>query len=103
MPGGVVIDVRITPRGGRDAIDGLAHRADGRAVLKVRVRAPAHQGQANAALCRLLAEAAGSAPRQVTLVAGASARIKRVQIAGDAATLVAALRRSIEASGQPGR
>jgi uncharacterized protein YggU (UPF0235/DUF167 family) len=36
---GVVMDVRLTPRGGRDAIEGTERRADGRAVLKVRVRA----------------------------------------------------------------
>ncbi len=92
-PGGVLVDVRLTPRGGRDAIEGIEHRADGRAVLKARVRAPAHEGEANAALCRLLADAVGTAPRQVTLLAGATARLKRIRIAGDAASLVAALTR----------
>ncbi len=94
-PGGVIVDVRLTPRGGRDAIEGMAHRADGRAVVKARVRAAAFEGGANAALCRLLAAALGVAPRQVTLVAGATAREKRVQISGDAARLAAALTRLI--------
>lgn len=92
MPGGVLVDVRLTPRGGRDAIDGIECRADGRVVLKARVRAPAHEGEANAALCRLLARAIGSAPGAVTVLTGAAARIKRVRIAGDAASLGAALR-----------
>jgi hypothetical protein len=48
---GVVIDVRLTPRGGRDAIEGTERRADGRAVLKVRVRAVPAAGEANSALC----------------------------------------------------
>jgi len=95
-PDGVVVDVRLTPRGGRDAIEGLERRADGRVVLKGRVRAAPSEGEANAALCRLLAHAVGIAPRQVTLVGGASAREKRVRISGDTASLVAALMRLID-------
>ena len=91
-PEGVLIDVRLTPRGGRDAIEGFERRADGRPVLKARVRAAPVDGEANAALCRLLANALGAAPRQVTLVAGATARIKRVRIGGEAQGIVAALR-----------
>ena len=98
---GVIVDVRLTPRGGRDAIDGIERRADGRAVLKARVRAAAQDGEANAALCRLLAEAVGTAPRQVTLLAGASARLKRIRIAGDAARLVAALTRLVDTRAKP--
>jgi uncharacterized protein len=36
---GVVVDVRLTPRGRRDALEGIDSRADGGAVLKARVRA----------------------------------------------------------------
>jgi uncharacterized protein YggU (UPF0235/DUF167 family) len=42
--------VRLTPRGGRDAIDGIEPLSAGRRVLKVRVRAAASEGEANAAL-----------------------------------------------------
>jgi hypothetical protein len=94
-PGGVEVDIRLTPRGGRDAIEGIERRADGRMVLKARVRAAPFEGEANAALCRLLAGAVGIAPRQVTLVSGETARVKRVWIAGDAAGLAAALRRLV--------
>jgi len=90
---GVVIDVRLTPRGGRDAIEGIARRADGRAALKARVRAAPSAGAANEALCRLIAGRLGVAPRQVTLVAGAASRAKRVVVKGDRAALIAALRR----------
>ncbi len=99
---GVLIDVRLTPRGGRDAIEGVERRADGRAVLKARVRAAPHDGEANAALCRLLADALGTAPRQVKLVSGATARVKRIRIAGDAAILVAALGRLVNAGPKSG-
>ena len=69
-------------RGGRDAIDGIEQLADGRRVLKVRVRAAASEGEANAALVRLVARRSASPPRDVSLVAGATARIKRLRIAG---------------------
>jgi uncharacterized protein YggU (UPF0235/DUF167 family) len=98
--GGLFVDVRLTPRGGRDAVDAIERRADGRTVLKARVRAPAFEGEANAALCRLVAGAAGAAPRQVTLVAGATARLKRLYIIGDARQLAAALTRSLDAAGK---
>ena len=89
--GGVALAVRLTPRGGRDAIDGIEQLADGRSVLKARVRAAPSEGEANDALCRLLAKAVGVPPRDVALVAGATARIKRLTIAGDRPTLIAAL------------
>jgi hypothetical protein len=91
-PDGVVIDVRLTPRGGRDAIEGTERRADGRAVVKARVRAAPSDGEANAALCRLVADAIGVAPRDVTIMAGATSRVKRIQVRGQAAAIIAALR-----------
>ena len=83
--------MRLTPKGGKDGIDGIATLADGSVVLKARVRAAPAEGEANAALCRLLAKSLGVPPRDVTLVAGATARIKRFTIAGDAPVLMAAL------------
>jgi hypothetical protein len=92
---GVVVDVRLTPRGGRDAIEGIERRADGRAVLKARVRVAPSEGEANAALCRLIADALGIAPRQVTIVAGATSRVKRIRVTGETAALAGALRRLV--------
>jgi uncharacterized protein len=89
--GGVDLVVRVTPRGGRDAVDGIEERADGRAVLRVRVRAVASEGAANASLVRLLAKSLGVAPREISLVAGATSRIKRLRIAGACPALLAAL------------
>lgn len=91
MAGGVTLVVRLTPKGGRDAIDGIELLADGRTVLKVRVRAVPSEGEANEALCRLIAKALRVPPRDVTLVAGATARIKRLAIAGGGPSLIAAL------------
>jgi uncharacterized protein YggU (UPF0235/DUF167 family) len=91
VAGGLSVVVRLTPRGGRDAIEGVERRADGQWVLKARVRAAATEGEANDALIALLAHAAGVPPRDVAVVSGASARIKRLTIAGRGPTLAAAL------------
>jgi len=90
-PGGVSLTVRLTPKGGRDAIDGIEMMSDNRTVLKIRVRAAPSEGEANAALIKLIAKAVGVPPRDVSLVAGATARTKRLNISGDGPTLVAAL------------
>jgi uncharacterized protein len=94
---GVTVTVRLTPKGGRDTIDGVATLADGRAVLKVRVRALPMDGAANAALGRVLAKALGVPPRHVELAGGATSRIKRMKIVGDAAALSAALEKIVSA------
>jgi uncharacterized protein (TIGR00251 family) len=90
-PDGVILTVRLTPKGGRDSVDGIEARADGRCVLKVRVRAAASEGEANAALTRLLSKTLGVAPRAVELVAGDTARVKRLRIAGTGMALAATL------------
>jgi uncharacterized protein (TIGR00251 family) len=90
-PGAVTIAVRLTPKGGRDSLDGVEALSDGRAVLKARVRALPSEGEANAALIRLLAKSLGVPPRDVEIAGGAASRIKRVKVLGDAAALVAAL------------
>jgi uncharacterized protein len=94
-PGGLVVIVRLTPKGGRDAIDGVQALADGTTVLKARVRAAASEGAANAALIRLIADALHVAPGRVTLVAGASSRLKRLRVEGDGAALAAQLERLV--------
>jgi uncharacterized protein (TIGR00251 family) len=88
---GVTVAVRLTPKGGRDAIDGIETLSDGRTVLKVRVRAAPHEGAANAALGRVLAKALGVPPGRVALAAGATSRVKRVRIVGEPAALGLAL------------
>jgi uncharacterized protein len=93
---GLLVNVRLTPRGGRDLIEGTDSLADGRRVLKARVRAAATEGEANEALTRLIARAAGVAPRAVRLVGGATARLKRLHIDGDSAALGAALARVLD-------
>jgi uncharacterized protein len=91
VPGGIVLTVRLTPKGGSDGVDGIEMMADGRPVLKARVRAAPADGEANAALVKLLARALDIAARNIELTAGATARIKRLKISGDPAGLIATL------------
>lgn len=70
--------VRLTPRGGFDRIDGVGD--DG--LLRVRVRAIPEAGAANAALCRLVADALGLPLGAVRLLAGQRGRVKRLAIEG---------------------
>jgi len=74
--------VRLTPRGGADRIDGWGEDAAGRPLLKARVSAPPAEGEANAALEKLLAKALGLPKSSVTVVAGQTARVKSLLIEG---------------------
>jgi uncharacterized protein (TIGR00251 family) len=89
--GGLVVTIRLTPKGGRDSIDGITRLSDGSTVLKARVAAAPTEGEANHALVRLLARKLRVAPRDVTLVGGATSRIKRMLIRGDATAVAATL------------
>jgi uncharacterized protein len=88
---GIVVACRLTPKGGRDAIDGAATLADGMRVLLVRVRAVPENGKANDALLKLMAAKAGVPASRVRLAAGAKSRLKSVAISGDPAALIAKL------------
>ncbi|QDL99738.1 DUF167 domain-containing protein [Rhodopseudomonas palustris] len=94
---GVAVAVRVTPRGGRDDIDGLETLSDGRPVLKVRVRAIADGGEANRAVTELLAKAVGVPKRNVRLLSGATSRQKQIAIDGDPKQLGEVLRRLVAA------
>lgn len=75
--------MRLTPRGGRDGVDGVALSPDGSAHLKLRLAAPPVEGAANAALIAFLAKALGLCKSDITLIAGEKARLKRLAILGD--------------------
>jgi hypothetical protein len=88
---GVIVSCRLTPKGGRDAIDGVAQLADGSSVLAARVRRAPQGGDANHALCALLADRLGAPTSNARIVAGSKSRLKQVAISGDPAALVARL------------
>jgi hypothetical protein len=84
---GTRIEVRLQPRASRDEILGIRE-----GVLHVRVSAPPVAGEANRALCRLIARRLAIPASRVEIVRGERARLKVVAVSGiDAAELAAAL------------
>ena len=76
------LTVRVTPRGGRDAVEGWAKDEAGRPVLKLRVAAAAAEGAANAAVAALVAASLKAPKSAVRIAAGHTARVKRLEIEG---------------------
>jgi uncharacterized protein len=85
---GVVLFVRLTPKGGRDAVEGVMLDGDGKAWVKARVSSVPEDGKANAALEALLAKTFGVSRGNVSVVAGQTARNKQVAITGDQESLL---------------
>ncbi len=79
---GIRIVVRVTPRGGRDALSAGTDEH-----FAARLSAPPVDGTANAALVPLVAKHFGVPKRAVSLIAGDTARLKRLHVAGDPHTL----------------
>ncbi|MER8576241.1 DUF167 family protein [Mesorhizobium sp. M1338] len=94
--GGVELFVRLTPKAALDRLEGVETSADGRSHFKARVRAVPENGAANHALEKLIAKALGVPASTVSIVAGGTARLKTLRIAGDPA----ALAKRIEGLGQ---
>jgi len=67
----------VRPRASRDAVEGEREGA-----LLVRLTAPPVEGEANAALLRILSDALGVPPSALRLLSGATGRHKRVHVAG---------------------
>ena len=86
----VIVRVRITPKSSKDAVDGVEDTVEGPA-LKVRVRAVPAEGEANAALTKLLAKWLDVPQSSVRLAKGGKSRVKSVEIAGDANEIAARL------------
>ena len=76
------LPVRLTPGAAADRIDGWDVDAEGRPVLKVRVRARPVEGEANAALLKLLAKTLGVRKSAVSLDRGGQSRLKMISVDG---------------------
>jgi uncharacterized protein YggU (UPF0235/DUF167 family) len=74
--------VRLTPGAAAERVDGWDVDADGRPVLKVRVRARPVEGEANEALMKLLAKTLAVSRSSVVLARGGQSRLKLVAIDG---------------------
>ncbi|WP_235919262.1 DUF167 family protein [Aureimonas psammosilenae] len=88
----MLLRVRLTPKSAMDRVEGRTLFGDGEA-LAVKVRAPPHEGEANAALIRCLASATGLPKGAFTLETGARGRLKMVAATGEPGRLAEALER----------
>jgi uncharacterized protein (TIGR00251 family) len=73
----LILDVRVIPRAGKSGPAGLRDGA-----LLIRLNAPPVEGAANAELIDVLARLFDIPKRNITIVRGARARVKRVRIDG---------------------
>ena len=78
---GVNLAVRVTPKAAVSRVLGLVEESSGGVSLKLAIHAPPEDGKANDAILGLLAEALGCPKSALTLVRGATARDKVVQVA----------------------
>ena len=74
-PGHATLEVRVRPRSGRDAVS-----VDDEGRVRVYVTAPAHEGRANAAAVKLIADRLGVATARVAIVGGLRSRDKLVRV-----------------------
>ena len=86
------LPVKLQPGAAADRIEGWEADPEGRPVLKVRVSARPVEGEANAALLKLLARTLGLPKSALSLARGGQSRFKMVEVAGlDEADLKARL------------
>lgn len=76
------LPIRLQPGAAADRIEGWDADAEGRRVLKVRVRARPIDGEANDALVRLLAKRLGVSKSSVTVARGGQSRSKMLLVDG---------------------
>ena len=82
----LIVGLRLTPGARSEGFDGLAEGPDGSRLLRLKVRAKAQEGAANAAALAALAEALGVPRSTISLESGRAARIKSLRIAGGASS-----------------
>lgn len=88
VAGGIRLRVRVTPRGGRDAVEGIGADADEAPHLKIRVAAAPVDGDANMAVEKLLAKWLAVPKTTVEVIGGETTRLKTVMIDGDPVQLL---------------
>jgi uncharacterized protein (TIGR00251 family) len=86
----VIVRVRLTPKSSKDAVDGVEETAEGPA-FKARVRAVPSEGEANAALLKLMAKWLGVGQSSLRVAKGGKSRVKSVEITGNTGDIAARL------------
>lgn len=88
IAGGVRLAVRVIPRAARNGVDGVAQDAEGRPLLKLRLKAPPVDGAANEALVAFLAESLGLRKAEIAIRSGETGRTKILALSGDSSLLM---------------
>jgi hypothetical protein len=88
---GVTVMVKVRPRSRRPGMHGVHQSAAG-PRLQIGVTEPAEDGQANRAVCALLADVLHRPQSAVQIVSGAANREKLLSVTGNSAALVDVLR-----------
>lgn len=83
-PRGLRLAVRLTPRAGRNAVQGVTEEPDGRRVARLQIAAPPVEGEANAALVAFVARSLGLPRRHVSILSGETGRTKLLLLEGEA-------------------
>ncbi|WP_221795833.1 DUF167 domain-containing protein [Aquisediminimonas sediminicola] len=94
----MLLAVKVTPRAKRDGIGGWVETPDGKR-LEVRLHAMPADGEANAALIKLIAKFFGLRQADVEITQGGASRLKRLKLKGDDAALADILTHHLEQHG----
>ncbi|MGD9811142.1 MAG: DUF167 domain-containing protein [Sphingobium sp.] len=78
----LILAVRLTPRGARDAAGGIWQDDKGAVWIQASVRAVPEKGKANAALVALIAKSLRIPAKSIALESGGTGRLKRLRLAG---------------------
>lgn len=76
---GIVIELRVVPNAKAERIDGITLDAAGRPLLLLRIKAPPVDGKANSAVIAFLAKRLGCPRKALDIIAGDTARQKRLR------------------------
>jgi len=88
---GATLTIRATPKASKTAVTGVVALEGDATALGLRVAAPPVDGAANDEVVRFVAKALRVGRGAVTLVAGATGRVKRLRIGGNPVVLGRAL------------
>jgi uncharacterized protein (TIGR00251 family) len=91
----IELRVRLTPSGGRDAIDGVEKDAEGLPSLKARVTAVPEDGKANKALIALLSKTLKIPKSSISFVSGETSRKKILRLDGEPEDLLGKLEKVV--------
>lgn len=80
--GGVVLTVKVKPGTSKTRAMKVVDIGDGRKALEIAVSAPPEDGKANKAVCDVLSKTLGVSRAALTIKAGQTGRVKRIEAQG---------------------